>query len=412
VPALSLSLISPALEQLQDLPASDGALLADECPSLAECLERVPDPRDPRGVRHTLTSLLLAAVAAVLAGAQSFTAVGEWVADAPPHVLAALGIRRDPLAGRFEPPDEATIRRVLEAVDAAALDAAVGSWLAGRLQGAAARRCGHGQRVRRALAVDGKAIRGTRHASSDGQAVHLLAVADQQASAVLAQAGVDGKTNEITCFAPLLEPLDLAGCVITADAMHTQREHAQFLVSGKKAHYILVVKKNQPSLYAQVKNLPWRAIPAGDRQRSRGHGREEHRTLQAACLATGLAFPHAAQAIRVTRRIRPLSSTHKWRTFTIYAVTSLTASQATPAQLAGWIRGHWGIEALHHIRDVTYGEDASQVRTGNGPQVMATLRNLGIAIFKLAGAQNIAAACRSHTRNATRILATLGLRSP
>ena len=170
-------------------------------------------------------------------------------------------------------------------------------------------------------------------------------------------------------------------------------------------------KKNQPSLYAQVKNLPWRAIPAGDRQRSRGHGREEHRTLQAASLATRLAFPHTAQALRVTRRIRPFSDTKKWRTLTVYAVTSLTASQATPAQLAGWIRGHWGIEALHHIRDVTYGQDASQVRTGNGPQAMATLRNLGIAIFKLAGAPSIAAARRSHARAATRVLATLGLSS-
>ena len=289
MPVLSSSPISPALEQLLDLPAGDRALLGGECPGLAECLRQVPDPRDPRGVRHTLTSLLLAAVAAVLAGAQSFTAVGEWVADAPPQVLAGLGIRRDRLAGRFEPPDEATIRRVLEAVDAAALDAAVGSWLAGRL--AARDQHQRGRRARRALAVDGKSVRGTRHASGDGQAVHLLAVADQQASAVLAQAGVDGKTNENIAFAPLLEPLDLAGCVVTADALHTQREHAKFLVSDKQAHYILVAKKNQPSLYAQVKNLPWRNIPAGDRQRGRGHGREEHRTLQAATIAAGLAFP-------------------------------------------------------------------------------------------------------------------------
>ena len=408
MPALSLSLISPALEQLQDLPAGDGALLADECPSLLECLQRVPDPRDPRGVRHTLTSLLLAAVAAVLAGAQSFTAVGEWVADAPPQVLASLGVRYDPLAGRFEPPDEATIRRVLESVDAGAFDAAVGSWLAGRLRAAGQRPC-QGRRARRALAVDGKAVRGTRHASGDGQAAHLLAVIDQQASAVLAQTGVDGKTNEITRFAPLLEDLDLAGCVITADALHTQREHAEFLVTSKHAHYILVVKKNQPGLYAQVKNLPWRNIPAGDRQHDRGHGREEHRTLKAAALAAGLCFPRAAQAIRVTRRIRSLSSGKKWRTFTIYAVTSLTASQATPAQLAAWIRGHWRIEALHHIRDVTYGEDASQTRTGSGPQVMATLRNLAIGIFKLTGHQNIAAACRHHARDATRTLAALEL---
>ncbi len=340
MPAVSLSLVNPALEQLQDLPAVSCVLRADECPGLLECLQRVPDPRDPRGVRHTLTSLLLTAMAAVLAGARSFTAVGEWVSDAPPQVLAGLGIRRDPLAGRFEPPDEATIRRVLECVDARAFDAAVGSWLAGRLR-AAGQRPGRGRRARRALAVDGKAVRGTRHASSDGQAVHLLAVIDQQASAVLGQVGVDGKTNEITRFAPLLEDLDLAGCVITADALHTQREHAEFLVTSKHAHYILVVKKNQPSLYAQVKNLPWRNIPAGDRQHDRGHGRDEHRTLQAATVAAGLAFPHAAQAIRVTCRIRLLCGQKKWRTFTLYAITSLTARQATPAQLAGWIRGHW-----------------------------------------------------------------------
>jgi hypothetical protein len=79
--------------QLRDLPAGDRVLLAEACSSLLECLSSVPDPRSPRGVRHTLTSLLMAAVAAVLAGAQSFTAIGEWVADAPPQVLACLGIR-------------------------------------------------------------------------------------------------------------------------------------------------------------------------------------------------------------------------------------------------------------------------------------------------------------------------------
>ena len=110
-------------------------------------------------------------------------------------------------------------------------------------------------------------------------------------------------------------------------------------------------------------------------------------------MARGLAFPHAALAIQVIRRRRPLSG-KKWSTQTSYAVTSLAASQATPAQLAGWIRGHWGIEALHHIRDVTYGEDASQIRTGNGPQAMAALRNLGIGILKLDGYPSIAAACR------------------
>jgi Pyridine nucleotide-disulphide oxidoreductase, dimerisation domain/DDE_Tnp_1-associated/Pyridine nucleotide-disulphide oxidoreductase len=179
VPASSSSLISPALGQLAGFPAGERDLLAGGCASLAEYLVQVPDPRDPRGLRHTLTSLLLAAVAAVLAGARSFAAVGEWVTDAPPQVLAALGIRRDPLTGRFDPPDEATIRRALERIDAGALDAAVGSWLAARLAAAVPVRPSRGGQ--RALAVDGKSLRGTRHASANGQATHLLAVCDHYA---------------------------------------------------------------------------------------------------------------------------------------------------------------------------------------------------------------------------------------
>jgi predicted transposase YbfD/YdcC len=407
VPALSSSLIGPALGQLQDLPAGDRLALAGQCPSLAGHLAQVPDPRDPRGVRHTLTSLLLAAVAAVLAGARSFAAIGEWAADAPPRVLAALGVRYDPLARQFQPPDEATFRRVLESVDAAALEAAVGSWLAARLQ--AARLPGPGRPERRAVAVDGKTVRGTRHARGDGQGVHLLAAADQQAGAVLAQAKVDGKTNEITCFAPLLKPLNLAGAVVTADALHAQREHAQFLVTEKEAHYILAVKNNQPALYAQLSRLPWRQVPTGFDAREKGHGRTEWRTLKVTAVATGIAFPHAAQAIQIRRRRRPLTGTKRWSTETSYAITSLTASQAAPAQIARWARGHWGIEALHHIRDVTYSEDASQIRTGNGPQVMAALRNLAIAILKPADHTSIAAACRYHARDATRTMTTLGI---
>jgi hypothetical protein len=94
---------------------------------------------------------------------------------------------------------------------------------------------------------------------------------------------------------------------------------------------------------------------------------------------------------------------------TVYAVTSLTAAQARPARLADWIRGHWGIEALHHLRDVTFAEDASQVRTGAGPHVMATLRNLVIGMLSWAGPVNLAAALRHHARDPARPLATLGI---
>jgi predicted transposase YbfD/YdcC len=136
----------------------------------------------------------------------------------------------------------------------------------------------------------------------------------------------------------------------------------------------------------------------------------ETRRLQVTTVA-GLDFPHATQAIRITRRVRALTS-HKWRTVTVYAVTNLSATQASPARLADWIRGHWGIEALHHIRDVTFAEDASQVRTGNAPRAMASLRNLAIGILHARGHRNIAAALRRHARDANQVLPLLGITSP
>jgi predicted transposase YbfD/YdcC len=97
---------------------------------------------------------------------------------------------------------------------------------------------------------------------------------------------------------------------------------------------------------------------------------------------------------------------------TVYAVTSLTAAQAHPTRLADWIRGHWGIEALHHLRDVTFAEDALKVRTGTAPRAMASLRNLAIGILRARGHRNIAAALRRNARDATRLLPLLGITSP
>jgi hypothetical protein len=124
-----------------------------------------------------------------------------------------------------------------------------------------------------------------------------------------------------------------------------------------------------------------------------------------------VVVPHATQAIRITRRARPLHS-RRWRTVTVYAVTSLTAAQASPARLADWIRGHWGIEVLHHIRDTTFAEDASQTRTGNTPRAMASLRNLAIGILRAHRHRNIAAALRRNARDATRVLPLPGITSP
>jgi predicted transposase YbfD/YdcC len=301
------------------------------------------------------------------------------------------------------------VRRVLARVDPDALDRAIGVWLARQQPPPlTSRPPPPPRRPRRAVAVDGKTLRGSGHHPSPQ--VHLLAVMGHTTGAVLGQADVEAATNEIARFRPLLDRLDLTATVVTADALHTQREHADWLVAHKHAAYVLMVKANQPALHQQLKILTWGDIPVADRTRDRGHGRVELRQLQATTV-TGLDFPHATQALRITRRVRPLTS-RRWRTVTVYAVTSLTAAQASPARLADYVRGHWGIEALHHIRDVTFAEDASQIRAGNAPRVLASLRNLAIGILRAHGDRNLAAALRRNARDATRALPLLGITSP
>jgi predicted transposase YbfD/YdcC len=145
----------------------------------------------------------------------------------------------------------------------------------------------------------------------------------------------------------------------------------------------------------------------GDRTRDRGHGRVELRTLKVVSVQ-GFGFPHAAQVIQVTRKTRQLH-TNRWRAVTVYAITSLPFQLAHPARLADLLRGHWAIEALHHVRDTTFAEDASQVRTSAAPNAMAVLRNLVIGVLSRAGPVNVAAALRRHARDPRRPLASLGI---
>jgi predicted transposase YbfD/YdcC len=272
---------------------------------------------------------------------------------------------------------------------------------------------------RRVFALDGKTVRGARSRATssttggDGDepvtAPHLVSVIDQASGAVLGQVQVDAKGSEIAAFTTLLDQLDLHEVLISADALHTQRGHARYL-HERGGHYLLTVKANQPTLLRRLRALPWAQIPVANRQQARGHGRVETRAITVVSLERcpdlgGEFFPHAAQAIKLVRRRRRLGS-RKWTTVTVYAITSLTAFQADPVLLARWIRGHWSIEALHWVRDVSFDEDRSQVRTGHGPQVMAALRNLAITALRLSGTTNIAAALRHHARDSRRPLAT------
>jgi predicted transposase YbfD/YdcC len=294
---------------------------------------------------------------------------------APQDTLARLGARAVGPLGVRHAPSTSTIRRILTLVCPGGLADLLGCDPAGAAH----------------LAVDGTCARGSR--TDTAQAAHLL-------SAVLAggrtvsQLRVPDKTTEVTGFTRLLAPFDLAGVVVTADALHTHRDHARWLVEDTKAHYLLVIKQNQPTLHSALRFLPWKDVTARRYERETGHGRRETRAVRTLTVTDlGLDFPHVAQAVKIHRHRTDLK-TGKITRETVYAITDLPAPAASPQAIGQLARSQWGIEAVHHVRDTTFGEDASKIRTGHGPENMATLRSFAITTLRAAGYHSIAAGLR------------------
>jgi len=350
---------------------------------LLDLLAQIPDPRSPRGRRHPLAGLLAVGLAAVIAGSRSFAAIGQWAADAGQDVLTVLGSSRGPA-------DESTYRRAFAQVSADALDLALGAWAWTR-----ARQAGG----RLVIAIDGKTVRGAK--GKDGKAPHLVAALAHGLGTFLGQVAVDAKTNEIPAVRDLLKAFaDLAGAVLTLDALHTQHDTAQAILA-RQADYVMTVKANMPTMYRQLKKLPWKEIRSVSSVTA-DHGRRARRTVKALLAPDWIEFEGAA---RVAQLRRTVTRNGKKTVEVVYLITS---SDAAPETLASWVKGHWEIEnKLHWVRDVTYGEDKSLVRTGNAPRVMASLRSLAISILRLDGHANIAAANRHHARDPQRTLKLL-----
>jgi predicted transposase YbfD/YdcC len=351
---------------------------------LLDLLAQVPDPRKRRGRRHPLAGLLAVGIAAVIAGSRSFAAIGQWAADAGPEVLAVLGAVRGPA-------EVSTFRRAFALVSPDALDRVLGAWLWTRAVQAGGRLV---------IAIDGKTVRGAK--DKTGKAPHLVAALAHGIGAVLGQVAVDAKSNEIPAVRDLLKAFaSLTAAVVTIDAMHTQTDTAQ-VITGQGADYVMTVKGNMPTLYKRLKKLPWARIPATSAV-STGHGRRACRTIKVALVPAWIEFAGAAQVAQLRRTV---TAKGKKTVEVVYLITS--DGDADPATLAAWVRGHWEIEnRLHWIRDVTYQEDKSLVRTGNAPRVMASLRNLAISILRIDGHSNIAAANRHHARDPQRTLKLL-----
>lgn len=221
--------------------------------TLFERLGRIEDVRARRGRRHTQRSLVAIILCAVVSGAQGSTAISEWVKRLDAPMLRRLRCRRS-ADGRHEPPSEATLRRLLQTLDIAALEQQLGDWLCARAVTVAT----DDTRTNEPVALDGKTLRGSR---KKGRARHLVAVIGHHSGVVMNQVEVAEKASESGAVTSLLDPLPLAGRVVTADALHTHAEMARYVVEDKQAHYVLTVKDNQPTLKEDIASLHLEAFP-------------------------------------------------------------------------------------------------------------------------------------------------------
>jgi predicted transposase YbfD/YdcC len=395
---------------------------------LLACFAAIADPRCPRGIRHSLPTILGLCTAAAASGQMLLADITAWIGGAGQDVLATFGCRRD-AAGRYTPPHPDTIERLFALLEGQQLADGVGAWLAARagVGPVAAPTAGPGWLP--AIAVDGKAVRGAvgRGGDTDGQVPYLLAAATHGESVVIAERLIGPKTNEVPEFAPLLRGLaqrtgGVSGCVFTMDAAHTVRAHAKLITSELFAHYVMIVKQNTPTLYDKIDALDWANASIAHQSTETGHGRRDKRTIRVLDAPAGLGFPGAAQVFLIERyttrtvRKRPHGSRRYKKVqvrsaVAVLGVTSLSAREAGPEHLAGYVRGQWTIEnKIHWVRDVTFREDASQVRTQPRVRAMTTLRNLVIGLIRQAGHTRIAATLRKIRNDPPLLLTILGLR--
>ena len=343
-----------------------------ELASLRELLEEVPDARKARGLRHPLGAVLALLVLAKLAGRHGGRAAEKFCKELPQRDLRVLRCRFNALLRRYEAPSDTTFQRALAEVEAGTLERVIQRWTQPR--------CG---RKPRALAGDGKRIRGANRMAAEGLHWETVTLVDHATGLPVASRSYGEEGGEPAALRALLEEVDLRGVTVTLDAGHASYATEAALVEQNGADYLIGIKGNAPATLAQLQALDWSGAQRTRHRWRKAHGRWEWRKLGALDLqapdleAVRLRFRHARQALRVTHRTK--TSKHGEVTEEVlYAITSLPRAQAGARRLLTLHRGHWRVEnSNHYSRDKTLGEDASRMRTGHALAIVVLRREPG-----------------------------------
>lgn len=332
------------------------------------------DPRIDRTKRHGLLEIITMAICAVICGADTWTDIEDFGQSKEGWFRTFLELPNGI-------PSHDTFGRVFSQLDAKAFERGFRSWV----------QAVNDVMVGQVVAIDGKTMRRSHDRHAGRSAIHLVSAWATENRLVLGQLAVEAKSNEITAIPELLGTLMLTGCIVTIDAMGCQHEIAKQIVE-QEADYVLAVKENQPKLFHEIQWLFSRVdhpdypelLHDSYKTVEKDHGRLETRVIQtitaphrmASLNASGL-WPHltSAAAVHATRVVNG-ETTHETR----YFISSLPGGAK---QLAGAIRGHWGIEnQLHWVLDVAFREDDSRIRVGNAAENMAVLRHMALNLLK------------------------------
>ena len=345
---------------------------ASELRSLVQELAEIKDFRRAQGRKHSVASVLTVYLLARLANLRGPVAAAEYAQKLSQSELEAIGAWKNPQTGRYVPVSKSTLHRVISAVDPDEIEAVLRRFSMPRLQ------------LGRAIAVDGKRIRGANR-NGDGH-FETATLVEHTTGLPLATLSFNEEGGEIAAVRALLEKVEVAGRVLTADALHTTRETARVIVETHGADSLMTVKENAPETHELLSTIDWKRDATGFFQEEidLAHGRIEQRSIQVMTPLEGLLnYPHVAQIFRLTRRRTDArqNGTGPTSREQVYGITSVPADRATPQQLLAWNRGHWAVEVNHHLRDTLFAEDACLARTRFAPANNATCTNIALAII-------------------------------
>ena len=368
--------------------------------TLVQLFAQIPDHRNPSGRRYSLASVLSLAVAAMICGYKSYSAIAEWGRNYGERFALALGFK----AGKT--PCAATFFNIFSKLDCNLLEPILSRWAEQVLAS------NPDDDNCETLAIDGKSLRGS--INQGAEAAHILSAFSHRLGITLFQVAVPDKTNEIGAVAKLLDQIVLTDRLITTDSMLTQRKVCEKIIK-EGGDYCLPVKANQPTLLAQIEaTIEAVEFHSQPPQRAQtidcGHGRiEERKIISTPAMRDHGAWPGLEQVFKIERRVVE-QQTGKQSSEEVYGITSLSQGRADADEILSIVRGHWGIENKSHwVRDVIYEEDRSQVRVGSVPQVMAALRNTAIGLIRAAGESGIASGGRRFAAQPAAALALIGV---